>query len=129
MGNPRPGPSLLQKADHLKFIAKSSYTVQDLDLLCKEISCKTLSDTNKIDIIQQAVAPCPEIVMSIKGKPTRSGHSYSQKSWKIEAFSLCFILFKAPSGPPWNEGHWPKVRHETSVLESQFRNNTNTVLL
>ena len=46
-----------------------------------------------------------------------SGHSYSQKSWKIEAFSLCVILSKAPSGPPWNEGHRPKVRHETSVLE------------
>ena len=43
-----------------------------MDLLCKEISCKTLSDTNKIDIMQQAVAPCPEIIMSIKGKPTRS---------------------------------------------------------
>ena len=22
-----------------------------------------------------------------------------------------------PRGPPWNEGHWPKVRHETSVLK------------
>ena len=72
LGDPWPGPSLLQKPDHSKFIAKSSYKVQDLDLLRKEISCKTLSDTNKIDIMQQAVAPCPEIVMSIKGKPTRS---------------------------------------------------------
>ena len=43
-----------------------------MDLLRKEISCRTLSDTGKIDIMQQAVAPCPEIVMSIKGKPTRS---------------------------------------------------------
>ena len=49
-----------------KFAAKSSYTAQDLDLLRKEISCKTLSDTSKIDIMQQAVAPCPEIEMSIK---------------------------------------------------------------
>ena len=72
MGDPRPGPSLHQKPDHLKFTAKSSYTAQDLDLLHKEISCRTLSDTGKIDITQQAVAPCPEIVMSIKGKPTRS---------------------------------------------------------
>ena len=72
MGDPRPSPLLLQKSDHSKFIAKSSYTVQDLDLLHKEISCKTLSDTNKIDIMEQAVAPCPEITMSIKGKSTRS---------------------------------------------------------
>ena len=46
--------------------------MQDLDLLRKEISYKTLSNTNKIDIMQQAVAPCPEITMSIKGKSTRS---------------------------------------------------------
>ena len=41
-------------------------------MLRKEILCKTLSDTSKIDIMQQAVAPCLEIIMSIKGKPTRS---------------------------------------------------------
>ena len=72
MGNPRPGPPSSQKPDHSKFIAKSSYTTQDLNLLCKEISCKTISDNSKIDIMQQAVAPCPEIIMSVKGKPTRS---------------------------------------------------------
>ena len=33
--------------------------------------------------------------------------------------SCCVFLLlpKSPSGPPWNEGHWPKVRHETSVFE------------
>ena len=72
IGRSTAGPSLHQKPDHLKFTAKSSYTVHDLDLLRKEISCKTLSDINKIDIMQQVVALCPEIVMSIKGKPTRS---------------------------------------------------------
>ena len=44
----------------------------NLDLLRKELSCKTISDNSKLDIMQQAVAPCPEIVMSIKGKPTKS---------------------------------------------------------
>ena len=29
-------------------------------------------------------------------------YSYFQMSWKIEAFSLCVILTKAPSGPPWD---------------------------
>ena len=72
MGDPRPGPPLSQKPDQSKFIAKSSYTTQDLDLLRQEISCKTISDNSKIDIMQQAVAPCLEIIMSIKGKPTRS---------------------------------------------------------
>ena len=28
-----------------------------------------------------------------------------------------FTSTKSPRGPPWNEGHRPKVRHETSVLE------------
>ena len=45
-------------------------------------------------------------------------YSYFQGSWKIEAFSLCvFTSTKSPRGPPWNEGHQPKVLHETSVLE------------
>ena len=41
------------------------------------------------------------------------------KSWAVEAFSLCvsFTSTKPPRGPPWNEGHRPKVCHETSVLE------------
>ena len=30
---------------------------------------------------------------------------------------MCFTSTKSPRGPPWNEGHRPKVRHETSVLE------------
>ena len=40
-------------------------------------------------------------------------------SRNIEAFSLCFVFTstKSPRGPPWNEGHRPKVCHETSVLE------------
>ena len=71
-GDPRPGPPTSLKLDHAKFIAKLSYTSQDLDLLQRELSCKTISDSNKLDIMNQAVAPCPEIVMSIKGKPTKS---------------------------------------------------------
>ena len=45
-------------------------------------------------------------------------YSYFRMSWNIEAFSLCvFTSTKSPRGPPWNEGHWPRVRHETSVFE------------
>ena len=45
-------------------------------------------------------------------------HSYSQ--WLLGSRSLlvvCFTSTKSPRGPPWNEGHRPKVCHETSVLE------------
>ena len=48
-----------------------------------------------------------------------------------------FTSTKSLSGPPWNEGHWPKVRHETSVLEvpvqeqqehSFYSSSTNTFI-
>ena len=60
------------------------------------------------------------------------------ESWAVEAFSLCVLLLpKSPSGPPWNEGHRPKARHETSVLEvpaqeqhehSFYSSSTNTFI-
>ena len=71
-GDPRSGPLSSQKPDQTKFIAKSCYTINDLELLRKEISCKTISEDNKLDIMNQAVALCPEITMNIKGKPTKS---------------------------------------------------------
>ena len=58
--------------DHAKFIAKSRYTTADLDLLLQDISCKTISDDSKLSIKHQAVAPCPEININIKGKSTTS---------------------------------------------------------
>ena len=48
-----------------------------------------------------------------------------------------FTSTKSPRGPPWNEGHRPKVRHETSVFEvpvqeqhehSFFSSSTNTFI-
>ena len=61
-------------------------------------------------------------------------YSHFQGSWKIEAFSLCvFLLLQNLRGPPWNEGHWPKVRHETSVFEvpaqEQHEHRFSVVLL
>ena len=70
MGDPWPGP--LQNKDHTKFVTKSYYTTEDLNLLLQELSCKTISDNSKLDIMHQAVAPCPEIVMTVKGKPTKT---------------------------------------------------------
>ena len=72
MGDPWPGPPSSLKLDHSKFTTKLCYTTHNLDLLQKELSCKTISDDSKLDILQQAVARCPEIVMLIKGKPTKN---------------------------------------------------------
>ena len=46
----------------------------------------------------------------------------------LVVFGFCFFP-TPPSGPPWNEGHWPRVRHETSVLEVLAPGTTRTLLL
>ena len=102
-----------------------------MDLLREEIACKTLSDTNKIDIMQQAVAPCPEIVMSIKGKPTRSlldsGSEVTlvKESYYKEHIEHCLL----PSSGSYNnlhnlfslrgveEGHVPLSKHFECDIE------------
>ena len=55
----------------------------------------------------------------------------SKVSWKVEAFSLCMVFTSSdpPRGPPWNEGHRPKVRHETGVLEVPASGTTRTQFL
>ena len=60
------------------------------------------------------------------------------ESWAAEAFLLCvFTSTKSPRGPPWNEGHRPKVLQETSVFEvpaqeqhehSFYSGSTNTFI-
>ena len=78
-----------------------------MDLLRGEIACKTLSDTNKINIMQQAVAPCPEIIMSIKGKPTRSLlDSGSEVTLVNESYYREYIEHQLlPSSGSYNNSH------------------------
>ena len=46
-------------------------------------------------------------------------YSYFQGFMEGRSLLVVFVLTStnSPRGPPWNEGHRPKVRHETSVLE------------
>ena len=45
-------------------------------------------------------------------------------------FVVCiFTSPDSPRGPPWNKGHRPKVRHETSVLEVPASGTTRTLFL
>ena len=78
----------------------------NLDLLQKELSCKTISDDSKLDIMQ-AVAPCPEIVMSIKGKPTKSlFDSGSEVNLINESFFKEHIEHRLlPSSGVYNNSH------------------------
>ena len=106
-GDPRPGPS--QGKDHAKFIAKSCYTTQGLNLLLQELSCKSISIDSKLDIMHQAVALCPEIVMTIKGKPTKS---------LLDSRSQCRInLHNLFNLKGMGEGHIPLKRHFKCDIE------------
>ena len=84
-----------------------------------------------LSLFNQGVYGCPFHVFS-KSIPTRistdPGHStrigcvfYPYFQGFIEGRSLLVVYVftspDSPRGPPWNEGHRPKVHHETSVLE------------
>ena len=48
------------------------YNDTELEMLRTTVTCKTLTETEHYHIMEQAVAPCPEITMSIKGHRIRA---------------------------------------------------------
>ena len=58
--------------------------------------------------------------------PTSNGFMEGKSLLVVYGF---YFFPTPPSGPPWNEGHRPKVRHETSVLEVLTPGTTRTLLL
>ena len=48
------------------------YNDTELEMLRTTVTCKTLTETEHYHIMEQAVAPCPEIIMSIKGHRIRA---------------------------------------------------------
>ena len=54
--------------DPKQFIGKCIYDQADLDMLRSTVTCKPLSETDRFNIMEQAVAPCPKITMTIKGQ-------------------------------------------------------------
>ena len=67
--DPKSGPN--QKQD-THFIPKSKYTKEDIDCLFQTVNSNTISDEDKINILEQAVAPCPETKITIKDKNPNS---------------------------------------------------------
>ena len=67
--DPKSDPN--QKQDP-HFIPKSKYTKEDIDCLFQTVSSNTISDEEKINILEQAVAPCPETKITIKDKSPNS---------------------------------------------------------
>ena len=72
----RPGSrdhdsSLLKIYDPKQFLGKHVYNESELDVLCTTVTCKPLK-AERYNIMEQAVAPCPEITMIIKGQKVRA---------------------------------------------------------
>ena len=67
--DPKSGPNKKQ-VPH--FILQSKYTKEDIDCLFQTVSSNTISDEDKINILEQAVAPCPETKIPIKDKNPNS---------------------------------------------------------
>ena len=54
--------------DPKQFLGKPVYNESELDTLHTMVMCKTLTEAERYNIMEQAVAPCPEITMIIKGQ-------------------------------------------------------------
>ena len=58
--------------DPKQFLGKRVYNDSELELLRTTVTCKTLTEAERYNIMEQAVAPCPEITMIIKGQKVRA---------------------------------------------------------
>ena len=63
---------LLKIYDPKQFLGKCAYNKSKLDVLGTMVTCKTLTQAECYNIMEQAVAQCPEITMIIKGQ--KVGH-------------------------------------------------------
>ena len=65
----KPGPNQKRESH---FIPKLKYTKEDIDCLFQTVNSNTISDEDKINILEQAVAPYPETKITIKDKNPNS---------------------------------------------------------
>ena len=55
-----------------KFVPKAKCSKEDIDCLFETVTSNTISSLDKLDILEKAVAPCPEINIQIKDQKPRS---------------------------------------------------------
>ena len=55
-----------------KFIPKAKYSKEDIDCLFQTVTSNTITSVDKLDILEKAVAPCPEINIQIRDQKPRS---------------------------------------------------------
>ena len=65
--------------DPKQFLGKRVYNDSELELLRTTVTCKTLTESERFTIMEQAVAPCPEITMIIKGQKVRACLTWDPK--------------------------------------------------
>ena len=68
---PTTGPGT-PRSDPYKFTPKIKYSKEDIDCLFQTVTCNTISSIDKLDILEKAVTPCPEINIQIKQQKSRS---------------------------------------------------------
>ena len=85
--------------DPKQFLGKRVYNDSELELLRTTVTCKTLSESERYTIMEQAVAPCPEITMIIKGQKVRALLDMgSQVTLMNESYFLQNIQQLLPTG-------------------------------
>ena len=60
------------KPDPLTFTPKNRYTKEDIECLFQSVTSNTISKHDKITILEQAMAPCPETEIQIKNRTPKS---------------------------------------------------------
>ena len=50
-----------------KLSCKKQFTDEDWEQLVEQVRCNSISSASKLEIMAQAVAPCPEVTLKTKG--------------------------------------------------------------
>ena len=68
--DPHTSPKI--NKDPYIFTSKKTYSAADLDYIRTTVTCKSVTDNVKLSIMEEAVAPCPEIAMTIHGQTNKA---------------------------------------------------------
>ena len=104
--DPRPSPKT--NKDPYVFTSKKIYSAEDLDYIRTTVTCKSVTDNVKLSIMEEAVAPCPEIAMTIHGQRNKAlldsgsevslmNQSYFRKKLYNLGFHQRFLARKMPT--------------------------------
>ena len=76
-----------------KFIPKTNYSKEDIDCLFQTVTSNTISSLDKLDILEKAVAPCPEINIQIKDQQESQVASCRAVFFLVLSYLQCFLVY------------------------------------